>query len=132
MTNHLKAIVSGVLFIVISTIVMQLLFILIAVGYNYIAKDLPFLKDISWVFRYLLGIPVFILIMFIGGYITSSVLSSKSILDLMVVGIIAVISMMFPLLVRADITMTGIIISVAMVVAVLLGGLYACKRKNYH
>jgi len=126
--NHLKAIISGVVFIVISTIVMQLLFILIAVGYNSIASDFPYLKSISWVFRYILGIPVFLLIMFIGGYITASVSKIKSSLDLVVVGMIAVASMMWPLLARADITTSGIVISVAMLIAVFLGGLYSNKR----
>ena len=66
--KSLKAIVVGSVFIVVVVLVMQLAYIFIAVAYNALAKDFPFLNDIAGSFRYILGIPIFTMIMFIGGY----------------------------------------------------------------
>ena len=68
--RSLKAIIAGCVFIVVVILLMQLLYIFVAVGYNALAKGYPFLNDISGLFRYIVGIPVFVIIMFAGGYIT--------------------------------------------------------------
>lgn len=68
--------------------------------------------------------------MFIGGYITARVSRSMLILDLLIVGVIVVGGMAWSLLARADITTTGIIVGVATLLSIILGGLYANKRNN--
>jgi len=62
--KSLKAIVAGSLFIIAVILFMQLAYIFIAVGYNSLAKYYPFLKEITAVFRYLIGIPAFTAVMF--------------------------------------------------------------------
>jgi len=75
--RSIKAIIAGSLFIIAAILLMQLAYVFIAVGYNSLAKHYPFLNDISGYFRYFIGIPVFMLIMFSGGCITAYIADSK-------------------------------------------------------
>ena len=128
MINSIKAIIAGVLFIVIATLLMQLLFILLAVAYNEIANELIFLKNIKWIFKYLLGIPVFMTIMFLGGYITTSIAKVKPIINSIIVGLIVIPIMMLSALANAELTLTGVIFNMIMIAAIVLGGLFAARK----
>ncbi len=130
MINSLKGIISGILFIIISMLLMQLVFILLAVAYNSIANDLVFLKNIKWVLKYILGIPVFIGIMFLGGYITTWIAKTKPIINSIIVGLAVMISMMWSALINAELTIIGAILSVAMIIVIILGGLFASKKSS--
>ena len=70
--RSLKAIIAGTVFIIVVILFLQLAYIFAAVGYNALAKDYPLLNDIVGYFRYIIGIPIFIAVMFFGGYITAS------------------------------------------------------------
>ena len=83
--KSIKAIAAGSLFIIVVILFLQLAFIFIAVAYHALAKDYAFLNDISGYFRYLIGIPVFMVIMFVGGYITANI-ATVSTVDVNVVG----------------------------------------------
>ena len=127
--NSLKAIVSGILFIIIVTLLMQLAYIFIAVGYNSLAKDYPVLNEITGIFRYLIAIPVFIAIMFAGGYLTAVIANNKVLLHCLAVAVITTGGMMWMALENANLTSSGIIINVLMLLATTAGGLY-WKKKN--
>lgn len=128
--RSIKAIVVGSLFIVFVILFLQLAYIFIAVGYNTLAKDYPFLNDISGYFRYLVGIPVFVATMFAGGYITASIANITAKLKVwlhsLAVGLITVGGMMYSAMVNADITTTGIVVTVLALSATSAGGLYCC------
>ena len=126
--NSLKAIISGVIFIFITTLLMQLAYIFIAVGYNNLAKDYPYLHEISGVFRYLIAIPVFLGIMFLGGYLTATIARSKELLHSMIVGAITISTMMWFALSNAELTKMGILINVLMLLCTVLGGWYWIRR----
>ncbi len=122
--KSLKAVAAGCLFIIITSLLMQLIFIFIAVGYNAIARDYPFLHDISGSFRYFIGIPVFLLIMFCGGYITAYIANTKVLFHCAAVGIITAGGMMFSALENSNLTLTGIIVLILALGATAAGGLY--------
>ncbi len=122
--NSLKAIIAGTFFIVVATLLMQLVFILIAVGYTSLAKDYPFLNEISGVFRYLIAIPVFIGSMFVGGYITSAIAKENVYLHCFVVAAITIGGMMWFALENTTLTPSGIGLNIVMWVATMLGGWY--------
>ncbi|MCF6191096.1 MAG: hypothetical protein L3J51_11500 [Cocleimonas sp.] len=124
MVKNVKAILAGVLFIGIAILLMQLIFLLLVVAYNAVASEYSFLKDIRWIFKYLLGIPVLVIIMILGGYITSTIAKTKSILNSIIVGSIVILSMMWSALANSEITISGVIISLAMILAVVFGGGY--------
>lgn len=122
--RSIKAIVAGSLFIIIVILLMQLAYIFIAVAYNALAKDYPFLNDIAGSFRYLIGIPVFMVIMFFGGYVTADFAREKVLPHCLAVGLITASAMIVPTLENANLTLTGVVIFVLAIGATSAGGLY--------
>jgi hypothetical protein len=131
--NALKAIVVGCVFILITILTLQLVYIFVAVGYNALAQDYPVLNDIVGIFRYLVGIPVFIAVMFIGGYLTANIANMgtgvKVTLVCMSVALITAGGMIYPTLQTASLTTTGIVIFILSLLATVAGGLYWLKAK---
>ena len=131
--RSLKAILAGSVFIVVIILLLQLVYIFIAVGYNELAVDYPVLNDITGGFRYLVGIPVFIAVMFAGGYITANIADKKDIknvwLHCLAVGGMTVGGIMYSATENASMTMTGIVVTVLALSATSAGGLY-WLRKN--
>lgn len=127
--NSLKAVFSGSLFIIIASLVLQLVALFIMVAYTHLEQVNPFFKDISGIFRYLIGIPIFILVMFFGGYITAMIAKKGVVLHALVVGFVTAVGMMWLALENAELTTTGIVIFVLMVIGTATGGFH-WKRKN--
>ncbi len=126
--NSLKGIISGILFIIISMLLLQLISLLLSVVYNHFANDLTFLKNIKWIFKYLLGFPTFVSIMFMGGYITTHIAKKKSVINGVIVGGVVMVSMMWSALANAELTTTGLVVSFAVIVVIVLGGASASKK----
>ena len=126
--KSIKAILAGTVFIVLVILFLQLVYIFVAVAYNAVASDYPILNDIAPSFRYIIGIPVFILVMFVGGYITASVAGKETrtgvALDCLAVGSIAAAGMIYPTLENADVTVTGFVVIALSLAATVGGGLY--------
>ena len=122
--RSIKAIVAGCVFIIVVILLLQLVYIFIAVGYNALAKDYPYLNDIAGSFRYIIGIPVFVATMFIGGYITANIANTKVLLHCLAVGLTTAGGMIYPTLENSDITTTGIVIFILSIVATAAGGWY--------
>jgi len=126
--NSIKAIVTGIIFIIVALLMMQLAYLLVAVAYNSLAKSYPFLNDISGVFRYLIAIPVILGIMFVGGYLTADIASSSVLMHCLVVGIITSGGSLWMALENADLTITGALLSIMMLLITVAGGLYWQKN----
>ncbi len=126
--KSIKAILAGSVFVIVVILILQLLYIFVAVAYNSLASDYPFLHDITGYFRYIIGIPVFVAVMFVGGYITANVAAmennTKVLLYCMAVGLITAGGMIYPTLETADITTTGIVIFILSLLATTAGGWY--------
>lgn len=126
--KSLKAIVVGSAFIIIAILFLQLAYIFIAVAYNALAKDFLFLNEISGYFRYIIGIPVFMLTMFAGGYITAHIADMetyvKTWLHSLTVGLITVGGMMYSAMVNSSLTLTGIVVIVLALSATAAGSYY--------
>jgi len=122
--RSIKAVVVGSLFIIIVGLLVQLAYVFLAVGYTSLAKSYPFLNDISIYFRYLIGIPVFFLVMFIGGYITADLAKHKALLHCLVVAFITIGVMMISALDNMQLTVSGLVISVLALASTLAGGWY--------
>ena len=107
---------------------LQLAYVFIAVGYNTLAASYPFLKDISGIFRYLIGFPLFVITMFVGGYITASVVNESDKLKIWLhcftVGFITVGFMMYSALEKSNLTITGVVVIVLALTASSAGGYY--------
>ncbi len=131
--RSIKAIVAGSAFIIIVILFLQLAYIFIAVGYNALAADYPVLNEITGLFRYLIGIPVFVATMFVGGYITANIANMDDYLKVwlhcIAVGLITVGGMMYSAMENSSLTMTGIVVTVLALSATTAGGLY-WQRSN--
>lgn len=128
--NSLKAIIIGIIFIIVASLLMQLAYVFVAVGYSNLAKNYPYLNEISGVFRYLVAIPIFIAIMFTGGYLTAVIANTKALLHCLVVSLITTGGMMWMALENSALTSSGIIIILLMIFGTVAGGLYWTKKNQ--
>ncbi|HEY9200069.1 MAG TPA: hypothetical protein VIQ81_00610 [Gammaproteobacteria bacterium] len=126
--KSIKAIVAGSVFVLAAISLLGLIYIFIAVGYNSLAVDFPFLNEISGLFRYVVGLPVFIMTLFAGGYITAYVAnmhnSVKVWLHCLAVGAITVSSIMYSAMDYSSLTLTGIVVIILALGASSAGGFY--------
>ncbi len=122
--KSIKAIIGGSLFIIVVILVLQLAYIFIAVAYNVLAKDYPYLNEITGYFRYFIGIPLFIVIMFAGGYITADIARIKVWLHCIAVSLLTTGVMMWSALENTSITTTGLVVVILSLAATIAGGLY--------
>jgi len=121
-------------FIVVVILLLQLAYIFIAVGYNALIADYPFLNNITSLFKYLVGIPVFMVTMFAGGYITASIANMhaniKVLFHCFAVGFITVGGMMYSAMENSTLTLTGIVITVLALSATYAGGFYWLRENE--
>lgn len=126
--SSIKAILVGSVFVLVMMICLQLAFVFIAVGYNSLANDFPFLDDIASWFRYLVGIPVLLTTLFAGGYITASLADSSSYIRLCLlcslVAVLTIGGMTYSAAEYSNLTVTGVVVIVLAMVGSSLGGSY--------
>lgn len=128
--RSIKAVIVGSLFIIVIGLLVQLAYVFLAVGYTILAKSYPYLNDISIYFRYLIGIPVFFLLMFFGGYITADLAKHKALLHCLAVVFITIGVMMLAALEKMQLTVSGVIISMLALASTLAGGWYWQRGKK--
>ncbi len=131
--RSIGALVAGSAFVVIVMLVFQLAYVFIAVGYNTLAADFPALKEITPVFRYLVGVPVLLGTLFAGGYIAASIGKTRASRAVWLhgfgVGLLTVGTMMYSALEYAGLTITGIVVMLLAVGASSAGGYYWLRGK---
>jgi hypothetical protein len=122
--RSIKAILAGSLFILVTGLLVELAYVFLAVWYNSLAKSYPFLIEISSYFRYLLGIPIIFIIMFIGGVITADLAQQKVLLHCLIVACITIGVMMVTATENMQVTVSGLVVSLFALAATLSGGWY--------
>jgi hypothetical protein len=123
------AIVVGSVFIVVASLIMQLAYVLLAVEYNELAKTYAALNEIRGLFRYLVGMPVFMLIMFFGGIITAGIANSRVLLHCLTVGLVTTGGMMWLALRNTEeVTLTGMVVSLLAITTTMAGGFYSSRN----
>ena len=128
--RSIKAIVVGSLFIFIVGLIIQLAYIFLAVGYNDLAKSYPLINEVGKYLRYLIGIPVVFLIMFIGGYITADIAKKRVLLHCIIVALLTVGAMTVSALDQAELTFTGFAILILALASTIAGGLFWQKGQT--
>ncbi|MDH5711822.1 MAG: hypothetical protein OEZ15_09195 [Gammaproteobacteria bacterium] len=122
--RSIKAITAGTVLIVIAILLMQLAYIFIAVGYNALAKDYPLLNDITGWLRYLVAFPVFLTIMFIGGFITAEIARVKIVVHCVIVALITAGGTTWWATEGGNLTLTGVVILILAIAVTVMGGMY--------
>jgi hypothetical protein len=129
--KNILSVITGSAFIIIAFLLLQLVSLLAMVSYKMLAKDYPFLNDIDpSIFRYLIAIPAFLAVMFIGGYITAMIAKSKVLPHTLIVGAITTAGSMWWALDYMKITVTGVIVMVLMLAATVAGGMFWQRRNR--
>ncbi len=129
--KSILSIITGSAFIIITFLVLQLALLFVIVSYKTLSKDYPFLNDIDpSIFRYLVAIPVFLLVMFIGGYIVAMIAKNKVLLHTLIVGIITTVGSIGLALDYMEITLTGAIVMALMLAATVAGGMFWQRRNR--
>jgi len=124
MIKSFKAILAGFLFIVIVILVMQLLYIFLAVGFHSLASSYPALNSVTGLIKYLVGIPVLMLVIFGGGYISAAMAPGRPVLHGLIVAVLSSAVMILPTLENAQLTPTGMVVFALVIMAGGAGGLY--------
>ncbi len=129
--KSILSIITGSAFILITFLVLQLVSLFAMVSYKMLSKDYLFLNDIDpSIFRYLIAIPAFLLVMFIGGYIAAMIAKNKVLLHTLIVGVITTTASMVLALDYMKITVLGAIVMVLMLVATVAGGMLWQRRNK--
>lgn len=128
--KSVKAILAGALFIGITLMLVQLAIVFLTVGYNMLARDYPFLHELSIYFRYLVAYPVLFLVLFIGGYITANLSQQQVLVHCFAVGVITVGLSTVTALGYMVITVTGMALVLLGIMSTMVGGLYWQKSHN--
>lgn len=130
-----KAIVAGSVFVFVVLSLLGLVYIFIAVAYNELAADFPFLNDITGLFRYLVGIPIFVVTMFAGGYLTANIASTYSNMKIwfhsLAVALISVGGMIYSVMGYSGLTTTGVVLILLSLSASSAGGFYWLRGKSH-
>lgn len=119
-----KAILAGFLFIVIVILVMQLAYIFLAVGFHSLASSYPVLNSITGLIKYLIGIPVLMLVIFSGGYISAAMAQRRPVIHGVFVAMLSGAAMILPTLENSQLTVTGLVVLVLATIAGAAGGYY--------
>ncbi|MCW9023459.1 MAG: hypothetical protein OQK73_02140 [Gammaproteobacteria bacterium] len=127
--RNIKAVILGIAFIAFAMLVMQLAYIFLAVGYNELAKSMPFLNSINNYFRYLIGMPVFILILMTGGYVTAATAESYRLILSFIVGMLTVGVMLASAIYDYVLTPSGYFLFTVGIFLPMAGGWY-WQRKH--
>ncbi|MCK5918175.1 MAG: hypothetical protein KAG34_07100 [Cocleimonas sp.] len=129
--KSILSVITGSAFIIITFLVLQLVALLTMVSYKMLSKDYPFLNEIDpSIFRYLIAIPAFLLVMFVGGYITAMIAKNKVLLHTLIVGVITAAGSMGLALDYMKITLTGAIVMALMLAATVAGGMFWQRRNK--
>lgn len=132
--KELIAVFAGCVFILFAMLMLGLAYVFLAVTYNSLSEMYPLLSNFVGYFRYLVGMPVFMLTMFGGGFITAFMSGSQRrevVISLgVVVGIITASAMILPSLENSDMTNTGIAIFLLSLISTAAGGLYAIRVRR--
>ena len=127
--KSIKAILAGSLFIFLVLLLIQLAMVFLAVGYNFLVKSYPVLQGTGIYFRYVLGYPLFLLVLFVGGYITASIAKTHVMLHCFVTGVITIGLSTYAALEYMEITTPGVFVIVFAILTIIAGGRYWQKKQ---
>ena len=111
----IKAILSGALFIILASLAMKIIYIFLY----------PLLSHLHESIRYIIATPVFLSIIFAGGYITAGIARRKTLLHSFLAGILTTLVMLIVALQTTEgVTLMNIVIYVTIIIIASAGGYY--------
>ncbi len=111
----IKAILSGALFIIIASLAMKITYIFLY----------PLLSHLHESIRYIIATPVFLSIIFSGGYITAGIARRKTLLHSFLAGILTILVMLIAALQTPEgVTLMNVVIYTTIIIVAGTGGYY--------
>ena len=111
----IKAILFGALFIIIGSLMMKIIYIFLY----------PFLSQFHIIVRYIIAIPVFLMIIFSGGYITAGMARRKTLLHSFLAGLLTTLVMLIVALQASEgLGLMNYIIYLTIIIVAAAGGYY--------
>ena len=123
--KSVKAILIGGGFIVISLLLIQLVYLFVVVGYNYLIREYGFEMGMSESIGSVIWGGVYLLVMFYGGYITAEYSESQALAHSALVGVLVTAIMVAMALQNTQLTLTGVVLAIASVAITVAGGIYS-------
>lgn len=119
--KSLKAIIWGSLFIIICMLLIQLAYLFIAVGYHRLVENMPMLQSMPDYFRYLVGLPVYLLVMMGGGYVAAEFAEEKVMMHGFVTGVVVSLVLLLQAQQSTQITLVGYLLAALSIAATTTG-----------
>jgi putative membrane protein (TIGR04086 family) len=111
----IKALLSGALFIIIASLLMKIIYVFLY----------PFLSQLHEAVRYIIAVPVFFAIIFVGGYITAGIARRKTLLHSFLAGLLTTLVMLIVALQSSEgITLMNYVVYVAIIIIASAGGYF--------
>lgn len=124
-----KALLAGIATIIVLGLLAQMIFLFFVTGLTVLLKSHPLHAEYGKVISLAFGVPLFFLVMGIGGYVTAFYSREKVIVYGAVVGAIATGFSLIPSLMTGKLTLAGVLFLLAGVAFTALGSL-VWKRRN--
>ena len=120
---HWKALLAGVATIIVLGLLAQMIFLFFVTGLTVLLKSHPLYTEYGRVISLAFGVPLFFLVMGIGGYVTALYSREKVIVYGAVVGAIATGFSLVPSLMTGKLMLAGVLFLLAGVAFTALGSL---------
>ena len=85
--NSIKALLFGFFYVVILGLIIQLVFIFLAMGYTELLKDYPTVEMVARIVSYIIGITVYFLLMATAGFLTASIAKKNTTLHGIIISV---------------------------------------------
>lgn len=125
----LKALLAGIATIVILGLVMQLIYIFIAVGYVEVLKLYPGFAAVGDPLAKVAFWLAFVAVMALGGYLTAEVAGGRALLHAALVGGVTTVGSLLTSLDAGEITHGGVVFVLGGLLFATLGGYYWQRRQ---
>ena len=127
---HWKALLAGVATIIVLGLLAQMIFLFFVTGLTILLKSHPLYTEYGRAISLAFGVPLFFLVMGIGGYVTAHYSREKVIVYGAVVGAIATGFSLVPSLMTGKLVLAGVLFLLAGVVFTALGSLMWQRRNG--
>lgn len=128
--KSVKALLIGGVFIVVSMLLFQLLYLFIVVAYNSLVQDVGLIQGLDAYLGLLLNVPVYLVIMFFGGYLTAEYAEQRVVLHGLLLGIATSLAFLAMAVQNAELSIKGLLVIALSISAAMAGSIYWRKGKS--
>ena len=127
--QSLKALLAGFFYIIILGLVIQLIFMFVAMGYTELTRAYPWISAFGGYIGYAVGIVVYFLLMASGGLITASLAKSNTLVHCFIIGASTTLLSVLSSQNNNELTYFSLVFVIAGICFTIAGGVY--WNKNY-